>query len=69
MGIGQEAAVAVAGRDKYRSFLSEDEVGKVQWRNGAPPTFDVVNKLFEEGRTKVTVITLPTSLCLIYIYL
>ncbi|XP_021895004.1 pathogen-related protein-like [Carica papaya] len=52
MGIGQEAAVAVAGRDKYRSFLSEDEVGKVQWRNGAPPTFDVVNKLFEEGRTK-----------------
>ncbi|KAK3028863.1 hypothetical protein RJ639_038548 [Escallonia herrerae] len=34
--------------DKYRSFLDAEE-----WRFGAPPNYDVVNKLFEEGRTKI----------------
>lgn len=38
--------------DKYRSYLSEEEKKKTQWWNG-PPNYDVVNKLFEEGRTKV----------------
>lgn len=48
-----ETAVQVAG-DKYRSFLDdEDHVHKIQWRHGGPPIFDSVNKLFEEGRTKV----------------
>lgn len=38
--------------DKYRSYLSEEEKKNTQWRHG-PPNYDVVNKLFEEGRTKV----------------
>ncbi|RZB83073.1 Pathogen-related protein isoform B [Glycine soja] len=38
-------------KDKYRSFL-HDEPDNVQWRHGGPPTYDAVNKLFEEGRTK-----------------
>ncbi|KAK1389101.1 pathogen-related protein-like [Heracleum sosnowskyi] len=37
--------------DKYRSFLHDAEA-ETQWRNGAPPSFDQVNLLFEEGRTK-----------------
>ncbi|KAK7244163.1 hypothetical protein RIF29_38981 [Crotalaria pallida] len=38
--------------DKYRSILQE-EIENTHWRHGGPPIFDVVNKLFEEGRTKV----------------
>lgn len=38
--------------DKYRSFL-HDESKNTEWRHGGPPIYDVVNKLFEEGRTKV----------------
>nr|ACU19664.1 unknown [Glycine max] len=38
-------------KDKYRSFL-HDEPDNVQWRHGGPPTYDAVNKLFGEGRTK-----------------
>lgn len=38
--------------DKYRSYLSEEEKKNTQWRNG-PPNYDVINKFFEEGRTKV----------------
>ncbi|KAJ1441652.1 NTF2-like domain superfamily [Sesbania bispinosa] len=38
-------------KDKYRSFL-HDEADSIQWRHGGPPTYDVVNQLFEEGRTK-----------------
>ncbi|TKY49194.1 Pathogen-related protein [Spatholobus suberectus] len=37
-------------KDKYRSFL-HDEPENIQWRHGGPPTYDDVNKLFEEGRT------------------
>lgn len=37
---------------KYRSHL-HDEASTTQWRYGGPPIYDVVNKLFEEGRTKV----------------
>ncbi|KAL2331341.1 hypothetical protein Fmac_018922 [Flemingia macrophylla] len=37
-------------KDKYRPFL-HDEPENIQWRHGAPPTFDAVNKLFEQGRT------------------
>ncbi|XP_021894955.1 pathogen-related protein-like [Carica papaya] len=52
MATGQEASTTATTRDKYRSFLLEDEAGEVQWRHCAPPTYDMVNKLFEEGRTK-----------------
>ncbi|XP_057958495.1 pathogen-related protein [Malania oleifera] len=38
--------------DAYRSFLHGQEEQSTQWRHGAPPTYHVVNKLFEEGRTK-----------------
>lgn len=38
--------------DKYRPILQE-EPEKVQWRHGGPPRYDDVNRLFEEGRTKV----------------
>lgn len=39
-------------KDKYRSFL-HDEGDNIQWRHGGPPTYGLVNQLFEEGRTKV----------------
>ncbi len=41
----------VAG-NKYQSILNE-KVEKTQWRHGAPPIFNAVNMLFEEGRTQV----------------
>ncbi|KAL3353268.1 hypothetical protein AABB24_020985 [Solanum stoloniferum] len=43
-------------RDKYRLFLHEDQAaaaGTIQWRHGDPPSYESVNKLFEQGRTKV----------------
>jgi hypothetical protein len=47
------AAAAEVGGDKYRSFIhGESERGTV-WRYGAPPNYDVVNKLFEAERTQV----------------
>lgn len=39
--------------DKYRFFIYGEEEKNTKWRYGAPPNYDVVNKLFEEGRTKV----------------
>ncbi|CAA7062024.1 unnamed protein product [Microthlaspi erraticum] len=41
----------MATRDKYR-FILEDS-GQIKWRYGHPPAFEAVNKLFEEGQTKV----------------
>ncbi|CAM8948822.1 unnamed protein product [Rhodiola kirilowii] len=38
--------------DKYRSFLDKDTESNTLWRHGAPPTYELVNQLFEEGRTK-----------------
>ncbi|XP_010916130.1 pathogen-related protein [Elaeis guineensis] len=45
------ASSAVEG-DKYRSFIYGEGEKNTQWRFGAPPNYDVVNKLFEEGRTQ-----------------
>ncbi|XP_075651286.1 pathogen-related protein-like [Castanea sativa] len=45
-------ASSSVGQEKYRSFLSEEEVKNTKWRFGVP-NYDVVNKLFEEGRTKI----------------
>jgi hypothetical protein len=42
----------VVAKDKYRSIL-HDQTENIQWRHGGPPTYDLVNQLFEEGRTKV----------------
>ncbi|KAF8403549.1 hypothetical protein HHK36_011653 [Tetracentron sinense] len=33
------------------SYFTESQ--NTKWRFGAPPNYDVVNKLFEEGRTKI----------------
>ncbi|KAK4788243.1 hypothetical protein SAY86_019562 [Trapa natans] len=40
-------------RDKYRSFLDDEGEKNTRWSFGAPPNYDVVDKLFEEGQTKV----------------
>ncbi|CAO2829568.1 unnamed protein product [Amaranthus hypochondriacus] len=39
--------------NKYRSFLYGDGEKNTQWVFGAPPNYDVVDKLFEEGRTQI----------------
>ncbi|XP_045801190.1 pathogen-related protein-like isoform X1 [Trifolium pratense] len=41
----------VVAKDKYRSIL-HDEAENIKWRHGGPPTYGLVNQLFEEGRTK-----------------
>lgn len=38
-------------RDKYRSFLYDD-AENTHWRHGGPPSYEDVNILFEQGRTK-----------------
>ncbi|KAK1300818.1 hypothetical protein QJS10_CPB13g00863 [Acorus calamus] len=38
--------------DKYRSFIYGEGEKNTVWRGGAPPNYDLVNKLFEEGRTQ-----------------
>ncbi|CAN1306035.1 Pathogen-related protein [Linum perenne] len=44
--------IPVAG-DKYRKLLKEETNDpNIVWRHGGPPVFDVVNKLFEQTRTK-----------------
>ena len=50
----EEATLKTVG-DKYRSFLYDEADQKIEWRHGGPPTYDDVNKLFEEGRTKVKI--------------
>ncbi|GAB4861157.1 hypothetical protein Ancab_036314 [Ancistrocladus abbreviatus] len=45
--------MAAKGEDKYRSFIHGEGEKDTLWRFGAPPNYDVVNKLFEEGRTKI----------------
>lgn len=45
-------ATSADSGDKYRSYLTPEELQTTQW-NAGTPNYDVVNKLFEEGRTKV----------------
>jgi hypothetical protein len=47
------AAAAEVGGDKYRSFIHGESERDTVWRYGAPPNYDVVNKLFEAERTQV----------------
>ncbi|KAF8404388.1 hypothetical protein HHK36_009271 [Tetracentron sinense] len=42
----------VVKEDKYRSHIHGEGEKNTQWRFGGPPNYDVVNKLFEEGRTQ-----------------
>ncbi|PRQ24838.1 putative NTF2-like domain-containing protein [Rosa chinensis] len=53
MSTSNMEASGVDQRDKYRSYMYGDGERNTQWRAGAPPNYDVVNKLFEEGRTKI----------------
>ncbi|KAJ0025322.1 pathogen-related protein-like [Pistacia vera] len=46
------AALVVEG-DRYRSLLHGEEEKNTKWRFGTLPNYNTVNKLFEEGRTKV----------------
>ncbi|KAM6566836.1 hypothetical protein CsatA_025964 [Cannabis sativa] len=39
--------------DKYRTHIYGETEKNTTWRYGGPPNYDVVNKLFEEGRTKI----------------
>ncbi|KAK4429559.1 Pathogen-related protein [Sesamum alatum] len=39
--------------DKYRSCLTEEDIKNTKWIDDEVPNYDDVNKLFEEGRTKV----------------
>ncbi|KAJ0778346.1 hypothetical protein HanLR1_Chr02g0070711 [Helianthus annuus] len=50
--------------DKYRCFMSGEGEKNTTWKLGVPPNFDVVNKLFEEGRTKVLNYSCTLSSCL-----
>lgn len=47
------AAAEVGAGDKYRSFIHGESEKDTVWRYGAPPNYDVVNKLFEAERTRV----------------
>lgn len=38
---------------KYRSHMYGEGEKDTVWRYGAPPNYDAVDKLFEEGRTQV----------------
>ncbi|KAL3682993.1 hypothetical protein R1sor_001015 [Riccia sorocarpa] len=38
--------------DPYRSFLYEESEKNTVWRHGAPPTYDLVNDVFQKGRTQ-----------------
>lgn len=44
----------MASSEKYRSYLNPEETKDTKWRFGAPPNYEVVDKLFEQGRIKVS---------------
>ncbi|KAI3930480.1 hypothetical protein MKW98_022129 [Papaver atlanticum] len=46
------SALTEIKQDKYRYYIYGEGEKDTQWRNGIP-NYDVVNKLFEEGRTQV----------------
>jgi hypothetical protein len=48
------ASSGVEDQEKYRSYLHGEGERNTKWKYGAPPNYDVVDKLFEEGRTKVS---------------
>ncbi|MQL85969.1 hypothetical protein Taro_018499, partial [Colocasia esculenta] len=46
-------AAATSMEDKYRSHIHGEAEKDTHWKFGSPPNYDVVNKLFDEGRTRV----------------
>ena len=55
--VGGLKDLSLNGGDPYREHLVGDAEAKTAWRHGGPPTYDVVNALFESGRTKVILMT------------
>lgn len=56
-----EEAAATATQvelDPYRLHIHGEAEKHTAWRHGAPPSYEQVNKLFEEGRTKVCILNL-----------
>ncbi|KAF8411674.1 hypothetical protein HHK36_004232 [Tetracentron sinense] len=49
----EKMASSMAEGDKYRSYMYGEGERNTKWRFGDPPNYDVVNKLFEQGRTKI----------------
>jgi len=47
------ATAAQVKLDPYRLHMYGEAEKHTAWRHGAPPSYNEVNKLFEEGRTKV----------------
>lgn len=59
-------------QDKYRSYLHGEGEKNTKWKLGAPPNYDTVNKLFEEGQTKVffsSVFLYLSARCTYYTYI
>ncbi|XAR68268.1 hypothetical protein NMG60_11003342 [Bertholletia excelsa] len=48
----KEADAGKFETDKYRPVLHGGAAEDIHWRHGAPPVYDDVNRLFEQGRTK-----------------
>lgn len=48
--------------DKYRYLLQGDIEKNTKWKFGSPTIYEVLNKLFEEGRTKLRPLSLFVSL-------
>lgn len=43
------------GADVVATFMYGEGEKNTHWRHGGPPTYDLVNQLFEEGRSKVCI--------------
>eukprot|EP00249_Psilotum_nudum_P018541 c26857_g1_i1 orf=178-984(-) len=49
----QQRRISIHKDDPYRSHMYGEAEKDTQWRHGAPPQYDMVNKLFELQRRKV----------------
>lgn len=58
-GMAEERVVDQTAGDRYRDHLCGAGEERTAWRHGSAPQYDVVNALFEKGRTQVSsVVTL-----------
>lgn len=52
-GMAEERVVDQTAGDRYRDHLCGAGEERTAWRHGSAPQYDVVNALFEKGRTQV----------------
>ncbi|MCO5559252.1 hypothetical protein L7F22_017460 [Adiantum nelumboides] len=52
VGAAEGVAVGAGGGDPYRSHLVGEAEKDTEWRHGAPPTYHLVNTLFQQTRTQ-----------------